>query len=327
MLKDVTKKQITIRDIPRVLETVGITTPLIVGDSGIGKTQAIRENINHNTTELIEIDASTMNPEDAYIPKSKDGVLRFIVNEIFKQPEDGRQKLIFVDEINRGNTAVRRALMSMINEKRVGAVDLSHIHWIAACNPDTEDYPDTEEISDKAFIRRFSWYELRFDIEQFISYMVGKEYDKRVLNFIIEAHTKFGDLCLGNKNCPRQWERLCKLGKDSIKDLKWFAESCLDQATVVQLGMALDKEIKFLKLSEILNNPDIEAPNRPLEILLLKNEFVDLKKWNKQNVDNLVNFIKKLKNSICYQFLKDIQETNNKLFTQMLERQEIIDRI
>ena len=53
----------------------------------------------------------------------------------------------------------------------------------------------------------------------------------------------------------------------------------------------------------------------------------DLKKWNKQNVDNLVNFIKKLKNSICYQFLKDIQETNNKLFTQMLERQEIIDRI
>ena len=251
MLKDVTKKQITIRDIPRVLETVGITTPLIVGDSGIGKTQAIRENINHNTTELIEIDASTMNPEDAYIPKSKDGVLRFIVNEIFKQPEDGRQKLIFVDEINRGNTAVRRALMSMINEKRVGAVDLSHIHWIAACNPDTEDYPDTEEISDKAFIRRFSWYELRFDIEQFISYMVGKEYDKRVLNFIIEAHTKFGDLCLGNKNCPRQWERLCKLGKDSIKDLKWFAESCLDQATVVQLGMALDKEIKFLKLSEI----------------------------------------------------------------------------
>ena len=329
------KKDITIKDIPMIFDTLDIGTPLIVGDSGIGKTQRISEEAIARDYELIPIDASTLNPEELYLPKEIEGYLTFILNKHFAPGP--KQKLVFIDEINRGNVSVRRALITMVNEKRLGAVDLSHLKFIAACNPNTEEYADTEEITDKAFIRRFDWYHLHFDLDQFVSYLFDKNYNKEIIEFIIDCCAKFDNKnVLGEKNCPRAWEKICKYvrKKDGkIEDpsklkamFNFYGNAVLDRATVATFEAFVDSGMKMIKLREVLEGKIKKVPDKPLDILLLKNEIKLLNSWNPKEEKHLVSFIERMNRTLAYQFMLDIAAYNPNLSTKLMEYNSILEK-
>lgn len=217
----------TFKSIELVLATGEV--PLVVGESGIGKTALAKRIAQENQWHLIVIDANLLKEGEigglptveTYIAKdqSQKKVTVYAVHhklrEIDEAVEEGKTVLLFIDEINRCEHTVQQELMNLILNREINGYQLHHdVKILAAMNPSSKygsDFDYQVVDMDAAQENRFVWLEMKSDHLQWLGWATASGLEEKVIEFI----STFPEY-LNQKNeedvraTPRSYERLSK---------------------------------------------------------------------------------------------------------------------
>ncbi|MFT8316368.1 MAG: ATP-binding protein [Clostridium sp.] len=192
----------TLKSVDLVLATGEV--PLIVGESGIGKTALAREIAEENNFSLVVIDGNLLKEGEigglptieAYEKVNNKGEkelkkttiyavhnkLREIDEEIFK----GKTVLLFIDEINRCEHTVQQELMNLILNREINGYKLhKSVKILAAMNPSSKYGYDYQVVDmDIAQENRFVWLYMEPDYIQWLDWAANAEIEEKVIEFI-----------------------------------------------------------------------------------------------------------------------------------------------
>lgn len=214
-----------------VLETGEV--PLIIGESGIGKTALAKKLANKNNFKLVVIDGNLLKEgEIGGLPtiesyKSIDSNGNFQekkatiyavhtkLKEIDEEILNGNKVLLFIDEINRCEHTVQQELMNLILNREINGYKLhNNVKILAAMNPSNkygEDFDYQVVDMDAAQENRFVWLNMENDYIDWISWAIEFGIETEVIEFI---STFPGYLQKINEEdvraTPRSYERISK---------------------------------------------------------------------------------------------------------------------
>lgn len=174
--------------------------PLLLGETGIGKTELVKEYCAEHGLTLITIHVSQIEPSDLtglykinkygktdncspswlpwlaeqkFVEIQAAGTVPF---EELKALEMGvvnpKGGIVFLDEVNRGHEDIRQSLYQLINERKMHTFELPNNYTIvAAANPsngyETYDF-------DRALVNRFAWIDFQPTPKESVSYLTEK---------------------------------------------------------------------------------------------------------------------------------------------------------
>ena len=171
--------------------------PLIIGESGIGKTSLVKELSNSMNYYLVTIDGNLLKEgEIGGLPVVQDEkrtiegntIVRKVTKyathtkliEIDNAIDNGYEVLLFIDELNRCEHAVQQELMNLILNREINGYKLDNkVHIVAAMNPSNK-YDNYEESDyqvvdmDQAQEDRFVWINMDSDLKQWIGWAMNK---------------------------------------------------------------------------------------------------------------------------------------------------------
>ena len=209
--------------------------PLIIGESGVGKTSLVKLIAKNNRYYLVTIDANLLKEgEIGGLPIVENGVTIYAthnkliqIEKILKEDEH-RSVILFIDELNRCDHAVAQELMNLILNREINGYILdSRVKVIAAMNPSNKNdgfYNSKYDVvdMDPAQEDRFVWVKLDSDIKEWIKWGMSK--DGNLNENIIEFLSTFPEyLHMPNaeetiKATPRSWERISKAYEIYLKN-------------------------------------------------------------------------------------------------------------
>lgn len=133
--------------------------PVLVGESGLGKTQIFSQIARKHGYTVMPIHAAQFNLVGAGVPsRAENGRFKIAVPDMFPRPEE--KVIVLFDELNR---AVRHAInmfFTMLEDRRMFDYTLpEHCMVAAAMNPSDDDYNVTKIENEPAIRRRvkFMW--------------------------------------------------------------------------------------------------------------------------------------------------------------------------
>ena len=233
----------TLQSVDLVLATGEV--PLIIGESGIGKTALAKEIAKENNWSLIVIDGNLLKEGEigglptveSYFEVNNSGItterkttvyavhnkLRQIDEEILK----GNTVLLFIDELNRCEHTVQQELMNLILNREINGYQLpASVKILAAMNPSSKyggDFNYQVVDMDAAQENRFVWLFMEPDYLQWLAWAMDAGLEQKIIEFIAtypeNLHKTEED---GVSATPRSYERISKTyttymdGKDSI---------------------------------------------------------------------------------------------------------------
>ncbi|MEG2017234.1 MAG: ATP-binding protein [Clostridium sp.] len=207
--------------------------PLIIGESGIGKTALARELGRKNNWSLVVIDGNLLKEgeigglptvEDYEAVDSEGGVVRkkttiyaahTKLREIDEKILNGEKVLLFIDEINRCDHSVQQELMNLILNREINGYKLHEdVNILAAMNPSSKygsDFDYQVVDMDAAQENRFVWLNMESDHSAWIEWALKAEIEDKVIEFIStfpeHLHSiKEDDI----RATPRSYERVSK---------------------------------------------------------------------------------------------------------------------
>ncbi|MGL4737845.1 MAG: ATP-binding protein [Cellulosilyticaceae bacterium] len=219
--------------------------PLIVGQSGIGKTALAKKLAKVNGDHLVVIDGNLLKEGEigglptveTYETQATDGRLYsqkrtvYAVHhklvEIDEAIAEGKEVLLFIDEINRCEHTVQQELMNLILNREINGYKLQEqVKLIAAMNPPSKygtslDYQVVD--MDPAQENRFVWLFMEPDAVQWLQWATEEGLEEDIIAFIAtfpEYLHQYNEEDL--HATPRSYERLSKvyrlykLQKDTI---------------------------------------------------------------------------------------------------------------
>ena len=199
--------------------------PLLLGETGIGKTELVREYCQDNNLTLITIHVSQIEPSDltglfkinkygktdncspSWLPWlseaefakiQESGAVEVEVLNTLKEgvinPNGG---IVFLDEVNRGHEDIRQSLYQLINERRMHTFTLPNNYTIvAAANPsngyETYDF-------DRALVNRFAWIDFQPKPKETVDYLMSKYSTSPVVQWL-KHNEEMIELCAVDKN-------------------------------------------------------------------------------------------------------------------------------
>ncbi len=207
--------------------------PLVVGESGIGKTALAKQLAEKNNWSLIIIDGNLLKEGEigglptieTYVGRNEEGhnleqkVTVYAIHnkllEIEQAIEKGRTVLLFIDEINRCEHTVQQELMNLILNREINGYQLAKdVHILAAMNPSGKygsDYDYQVVDMDPAQENRFVWLYMEPDALQWIEWAQEALLEQKVIEFIATfpeyLNKKNGDDIHAT---PRSYERISK---------------------------------------------------------------------------------------------------------------------
>jgi MoxR-like ATPases len=208
--------------------------PLIVGESGIGKTALAKELAKKNKWSLIVIDGNLLKEgEIGGLPtietnKEIDGngrsterkITVYAVHTKLREIEDeiamGRTVLLFIDEINRCEHTVQQELMNLILNREINGYQLDDgVKILAAMNPSSKygsgfDYQVVD--MDSAQENRFVWLYMEPDYLQWLEWASNAGIEQKVIEFIStfpEYLHRINEDSI--RATPRSYERISKI--------------------------------------------------------------------------------------------------------------------
>ena len=104
--------------------------PLLVGETGIGKTSLARELAHRHDWSLVGIDGNLLKEgEIGGLPTVENGTTVYAVHHKLRTIDEeiakGKTVLLFIDEINRCDHAVQQELMNLILNREINGYALS----------------------------------------------------------------------------------------------------------------------------------------------------------------------------------------------------------
>jgi ABC-type cobalamin/Fe3+-siderophores transport system ATPase subunit len=194
----------TLKSVALVLEAGDV--PLLVGESGIGKTALANTLAEENKYSLVVIDGNLLKEgEIGGLPTIEDyevindkgerfkkkttvyavhNKLKEIDEEIIK----GNTVLLFIDEINRCEHTVQQELMNLILNREINGYKLNkEVKILAAMNPSAKygnDFSYQVVDMDAAQENRFVWLYMEPDYNEWINWANNFGIDEKVIEFI-----------------------------------------------------------------------------------------------------------------------------------------------
>ncbi|MBP3909929.1 MAG: ATP-binding protein [Niameybacter sp.] len=221
----------TLRSVELVLATGEV--PLVVGESGIGKTALAKKIAKENEWSLVVIDGNLLKEGEigglpiieSYIAIDSNGnqvekkmtvyAVHNKLKEIDEEIASGKKVLLFIDEINRCEHTVQQELMNLILNREINGYRLHHnVKILAAMNPSSKygsDFDYQVVDMDAAQENRFVWLNMESDHVQWIKWAVSAGIDPKVIEFISTFpeylnRTNEDDV----RATPRSYERVSK---------------------------------------------------------------------------------------------------------------------
>ena len=221
----------TLNSVNLVLATNEV--PLVVGESGIGKTALAKQIARENDWSLIVIDANLLKEGEigglptveTYVTLNSNGenvekkttiyAVHNKLREIDEKIAKGRTVLLFIDEINRCEHTVQQELMNLILNREINGYKLDDkVKILAAMNPSSKygsDFDYQVVDMDAAQENRFVWLNMESDHTQWINWAIREGIDDKVIEFIStfpEYLHKINEDDI--RATPRSYERVSK---------------------------------------------------------------------------------------------------------------------
>ncbi|MGL5415882.1 MAG: AAA family ATPase, partial [Clostridium sp.] len=183
-----------IKNAVKLVVSVG-DVPIIVGESGIGKTALVKELSDEMKAKLITIDANLLKEgEIGGLPTVVNGRTVYATHSKLalagEEAEKGNNVLVFIDELNRCEHAVQQELMNIILNREINGFKINEkINVVAAVNPFSEDGFNGEGYDvvemDLAQKDRFVWLNMEADVKEWIKWgMKNDNVEDMVIQFI-----------------------------------------------------------------------------------------------------------------------------------------------
>lgn len=224
----------TLKSVELVLSTEEV--PLVVGESGIGKTALAKKLAKDNNWTLVTIDGNLLKEgEIGGLPTVESYESRDIngnkiekkttiyavhnkLREIDEEINAGRSVLLFIDEINRCEHTVQQELMNLILNREINGYKLpKNVKILAAMNPSSKygsDFDYQVVDMDAAQENRFVWLNMEPDYNGWIKWAIDAGIETKVIEFIStfpEYLHKINDEDV--RATPRSYERVSKTYK------------------------------------------------------------------------------------------------------------------
>lgn len=221
----------TLKSVDLVLSTGEV--PLVVGESGIGKTALAKNLAKENDWSLIVIDGNLLKEGEigglptieSYTGINSDGnkiekkmtvyAVHNKLKEIDEEISKGNTVLLFIDEINRCEHTVQQELMNLILNREINGYNLHEdVKILAAMNPSSKygsDFDYQVVDMDAAQENRFVWLNMESDYVQWLKWAIDVGIEQKVIEFISTFpeylnKTNEDDV----KATPRSYERISK---------------------------------------------------------------------------------------------------------------------
>lgn len=224
----------TLKSVELVLSTEEV--PLVVGESGIGKTALAKKLAKDNNWTLVTIDGNLLKEGEigglptveSYESRDVNGnkiekkttiyAVHNKLREIDEEINNGRSVLLFIDEINRCEHTVQQELMNLILNREINGYKLPEsVKILAAMNPSSKygsDFDYQVVDMDAAQENRFVWLNMESDYNGWIKWAIGAGLETKVIEFIStfpEYLHKINDEDV--RATPRSYERVSKTYK------------------------------------------------------------------------------------------------------------------
>lgn len=223
----------TLSSLELILQSEAV--PLIVGESGIGKTALIRSLCNKNKYDMVVIDANLLKEGEIgglpivedYLDNNGNARKRTTyathnklveIESLLKKNPKGKV-VLFIDEINRCEHAVQQELMNLILNREINGYILEKkVLVVAAMNPENKFNYGGGNYSvvnmDPAQENRFVWVYMESNPKAWIKWALNEgNINKRVVEFIKDfpeyLHRPNDEF--SERATPRSWERISKL--------------------------------------------------------------------------------------------------------------------
>ncbi|MDB8805245.1 MULTISPECIES: ATP-binding protein [unclassified Romboutsia] len=221
----------TLKSVDLVLATGEV--PLVVGESGIGKTALAKKLAKENEWSLIVIDGNLLKEGEigglptveSYIISNSNGqeivkkttvyAVHNKLREIDEEISKGRNVLLFIDEINRCEHTVQQELMNLILNREINGYKLhDDVKILAAMNPSSKygsDFDYQVVDMDAAQENRFVWLNMESDYNQWLKWAIGEGLEQKVIEFISTFPEYLHKINEGDVSAtPRSYERVSK---------------------------------------------------------------------------------------------------------------------
>jgi len=224
----------TLKSVELVLSTGEV--PLIVGESGIGKTALAKEIARKNNWSLIVIDGNLLKEGEigglptieSYAGFNHEGdkterkttvyAVHSKLREIDEEISKGNTVLLFIDEINRCEHTVQQELMNLILNREINGYKLyDGVKILAAMNPSSKydselDYQVVD--MDAAQENRFVWLYMMPDYMQWLDWAIDSGIEQKVIEFISTFPEYLHKINENDINAtPRSYERISHIYK------------------------------------------------------------------------------------------------------------------
>ena len=194
----------TLKSVDLVLSTNEV--PLVVGESGIGKTALAKKLASENDWSLIVVDGNLLKEGEigglptveSYTITNSNGesiekkttiyAIHHKLREIDEEIAKGKTVLLFIDEINRCEHTVQQELMNLILNREINGYKLhDDVKILAAMNPSSKygsDFDYQVVDMDAAQENRFVWLNMEPDYTQWLNWAIDAGIEQKVIEFI-----------------------------------------------------------------------------------------------------------------------------------------------
>ena len=359
----------TLKSVDLVLATGEV--PLVVGESGIGKTALAKQLAKENNYSLVVIDGNLLKEGEigglptveSYKSIGSNGIeiekkttiyaVHNKLREIDIEIENGKEVLLFIDEINRCEHTVQQELMNLILNREINGYKLDDkVKILAAMNPSSKygsDFDYQVVDMDAAQENRFVWLNMESDYNQWIKWAIGAGIEQKVIEFIStfpEYLNKVNDEDV--RATPRSYERVSKtykiykeqgniprniflnvikgnIGKVIAEEFVSFVEA--NHEPLISYNDVFSGGALSLEVIEKINNENhtrlyLSAMNilRDLEIKI-KDEYFD----RNYHMNRFITFLKAYPIDLMVGIMKDIKNSYNSVYEIAIENEDFVE--
>lgn len=255
---------------------------LVKGVHGIGKSEraeAYAQKHGHHCEVLFLSHQET--GDLIGIPKEKDDVTYWTVPSWLKNMHDassqGKQCVLFLDELNRARLDVRQASLQLVLSKQIHQHKLpANTLVIAAVNPEDGDYQVSE--LDEALKDRFVTFTLKPDVEEWIDWAKNNDVHRNVISFVLDNPDKIWIKIENDDNqpTPRSWKMVSDFLKVLEKENFAKDENKMIMQTFISGKIGRTVGSQFVTFYETANDFNLDTVEKAVE---------KIKNKKKDNVD------------------------------------------